>query len=184
MLKSAKKLILYVKSVGRVPGSFVSHQTYTWVDPQGRSVSPPPDVDLMGRRMSESLGRKSGLNLLKDGDEKKVSPSQRENLLLSFVYEAIKKSPVFGFRMRHLKPAFFFGGGYKTMYNCSQNCWIDWKTLSQWYECLPDLCNLFISLDNKGSCWMLKDFYCSVTMLRVRVNSHHTLCMRNLVWFQ
>ena len=22
------------------------------------------------------------------------------------------------------------------------------------------------SLDNKGSCWILKDFYCSVTMLR------------------
>ncbi|XP_071802297.1 whirlin-like isoform X1 [Asterias amurensis] len=73
VLKSVKKLVLYVKSVGRVPGSFVSHQTYTWVDPQGRSVSPPPDVDLMGRRMTESLGRKSGLNLLKDGDEKKVN---------------------------------------------------------------------------------------------------------------
>ena len=72
MLKSAKKIVLYLKSVGRVPGSFVSHQTYTWVDPQGRSVSPPPDVDLMGRKMSESQGRKSGLNLLKDGDEKKV----------------------------------------------------------------------------------------------------------------
>ena len=23
------------------------------------------------------------------------------------------------------------------------------------------------SLDNKGSCWILKNFYCSVTMLRV-----------------
>ncbi|XP_022105757.1 whirlin-like isoform X2 [Acanthaster planci] len=73
VLRTAKKLVLYVKSVGRVPGSFVCHQTYTWVDPQGRSVSPPPDVDLMGQRMSESLGRKSGLNLLKDGDEKKVN---------------------------------------------------------------------------------------------------------------
>ncbi|XP_072017578.1 whirlin-like [Amphiura filiformis] len=73
VLKSSKKLVIYIKSVGRVPGSFVSHRTYTWVDPHGRSVSPPPEVDVEGRRLHESQGRKSALNLLKDGDEKKVN---------------------------------------------------------------------------------------------------------------
>ena len=42
------------------------------------------------------------------------------------------------------------------------------------------------SLDNKGSCWILKDFYCSVTMLRelglISMNDyllyiHYSLCM-------
>ena len=72
VLKSSKKLVIYIKSVGRVPGSFVTHKTYTWVDPQGRSVSPPPDADTAGRKLHETQGRKSLLNLLKDGDEKKV----------------------------------------------------------------------------------------------------------------
>ncbi|XP_071485975.1 whirlin-like [Diadema antillarum] len=74
ILKNTTKLVLYVKSVGRVPGSFLSHQTYTWVDPNGRSVSPPPDIDpLRGRMLNDSQNRKSSLNLLKSGDEKKVN---------------------------------------------------------------------------------------------------------------
>ncbi|XP_793549.4 whirlin isoform X1 [Strongylocentrotus purpuratus] len=74
ILKAVNKLVLYVKSVGRVPGSFFSHQTYTWVNPKGRSVSPPPDVDPLGGRMlNDTQNRKSGLNLLKNGDEKKVN---------------------------------------------------------------------------------------------------------------
>ncbi|XP_077987158.1 whirlin-like [Glandiceps talaboti] len=72
ILKKAQKLSLLIKSVGRVPGSYVSHQTYTWVDPHGRSVSPPPDIDVRGYRGNDSVGRRSGLNLLKDGDERKV----------------------------------------------------------------------------------------------------------------
>ncbi|XP_028312745.1 whirlin-like [Gouania willdenowi] len=32
-----------VCSMGRIPGGFVTNQVYSWVDPQGRSVSPPPD---------------------------------------------------------------------------------------------------------------------------------------------
>ena len=36
------------------------------------------------------------------------------------------------------------------------------------------------SLDNKGSCWILQDFYCSVTMLRVlglkQPEKIHILC--------
>ena len=60
--------------MGRVPGSFETHQTYTWVDPIGRTVSPPPEVDRIGRY--QNVGeRKSGLMLLKDSDERKVSCS-------------------------------------------------------------------------------------------------------------
>ena len=31
------------------------------------------------------------------------------------------------------------------------------------------------SLDNKGSCWILLDFYCSVTMLRELVKKEQTI---------
>lgn len=72
VLKAARRLVLYVKSVGRVPGSFQSVQTYTWVDPQGRSVSPPPDADPLHLRQAQKNGHKSAVNLLKSGDEKKV----------------------------------------------------------------------------------------------------------------
>ncbi|KAH0615542.1 hypothetical protein JD844_004930 [Phrynosoma platyrhinos] len=40
-LKGSKKLNLLVHSVGRIPGGYVTNHIYTWVDPQGRSVSPP-----------------------------------------------------------------------------------------------------------------------------------------------
>ncbi|XP_033105597.1 whirlin-like isoform X2 [Anneissia japonica] len=73
ILKTAKKLNMVISSVGRVPGSYVSHQTYTWVNPQGRSVSPPPNVAVLKGKMTESQGRKSSLNLLNDGDERKVN---------------------------------------------------------------------------------------------------------------
>lgn len=33
-----------VCSMGRIPGGYVTNHVYTWVDPQGRSVSPPPDL--------------------------------------------------------------------------------------------------------------------------------------------
>ena len=43
------------------------------------------------------------------------------------------------------------------------------------------------SLDNKGSCWILKDFYCSVTMLLkgVRVNGpvpRYSTCTHKQIW--
>lgn len=72
VIKSSPELDLEVRNVGRVPGSFESHQTYTWVDPTGRTVSPPPEVDRVGR-YDPSGERKSGLMLLKDADERKVS---------------------------------------------------------------------------------------------------------------
>lgn len=63
-----------VRSMGRIPGGYITNHVYTWVDPQGRSVSPPPD--LLEHR-SATLNRNHGqqrshMQLLQDGDEKKV----------------------------------------------------------------------------------------------------------------
>ncbi|KAM4663019.1 whirlin [Discoglossus pictus] len=74
-LRGSQKLVLCVQSSGRVPGGHVSSHIYTWVDAQGRSVSPP------GRPKhihSPSLGgleqeKRSHLQLLEEGDEKKVN---------------------------------------------------------------------------------------------------------------
>ncbi|KAF4074286.1 hypothetical protein AMELA_G00237810 [Ameiurus melas] len=44
VLKGCKKLCLSVCSMGRIPGGYVTNHVYTWVDPQGRSISPPPDL--------------------------------------------------------------------------------------------------------------------------------------------
>ena len=71
IIRAARKLELQVRNVGRVPGSFETHQGYSWVDPVGRSVSPPPEIDRVGRYDTRGE-RKSGLMLLKDSDERKV----------------------------------------------------------------------------------------------------------------
>lgn len=44
VLKGCKKLCLSVCSMGRIPGGYVTNHVYTWVDPQGRSISPPSDL--------------------------------------------------------------------------------------------------------------------------------------------
>uniref|UniRef100_A0A8C2K6W2 alpha-1,2-Mannosidase n=1 Tax=Cyprinus carpio TaxID=7962 RepID=A0A8C2K6W2_CYPCA len=76
VLKGSKKLSMSVRSVGRIPGGYVTNHVYTWVDPQGHSVSPPPDLLVEHRsatlRRSNSQGR-SHMQLLQDGDEKKVN---------------------------------------------------------------------------------------------------------------
>lgn len=74
MLKGSKKLLLSVRSVGRIPGGYVTNHVYTWVDPQGRSVSPPPDLPehcSATVKRTESQ-RRSNMQLLQEGDEKKV----------------------------------------------------------------------------------------------------------------
>ncbi|XP_033474415.2 whirlin isoform X1 [Epinephelus lanceolatus] len=43
VLKGCKKLSISVCSMGRIPGGYITNHVYSWVDPQGRSVSPPPD---------------------------------------------------------------------------------------------------------------------------------------------
>ncbi|XP_056874885.1 whirlin isoform X3 [Takifugu flavidus] len=75
VLKGNKKLCLSVRSVGRIPGGYVTNHVYTWVDPQGRSVSPPPDLHehrSATLRRSDSQ-RRSNMQLLQEGDEKKVN---------------------------------------------------------------------------------------------------------------
>ncbi|XP_055994477.1 whirlin isoform X2 [Sorex fumeus] len=69
-LKGSKKLVLSVYSAGRVPGGYVTNHIYTWVDPQGRSVSPPSGSSALRQREGD---RRSTLPLLQGGDEKKVN---------------------------------------------------------------------------------------------------------------
>ncbi|XP_041488325.1 whirlin isoform X6 [Microtus oregoni] len=74
-LKGSKKLVLCVYSAGRIPGGYVTNHIYTWVDPQGRSISPPsslPQPHGSALRQHEN-DRRSALHLLQDGDEKKVN---------------------------------------------------------------------------------------------------------------
>ena len=71
VFRSTSQLEIEVRNVGRVPGSFETHQRYMWVDGTGRAVSPPPEVDRTGRYEAADE-RKSDLMLLKDSDEKKV----------------------------------------------------------------------------------------------------------------
>ncbi|XP_019309604.1 whirlin isoform X4 [Panthera pardus] len=74
-LKGSKKLVLSVYSAGRIPGGYVTNHIYTWVDPQGRSISPPsglPQTHGSTLRQCEGDSR-STLNLLQGGDEKKVN---------------------------------------------------------------------------------------------------------------
>ncbi|XP_028981026.2 whirlin isoform X2 [Esox lucius] len=75
VLKGSKKLSLSVRSVGRIPGGYVTNHVYTWVDPQGHSVSPPPDLPehhSASLRRADSQ-RRSNMQLLQEGDEKKVN---------------------------------------------------------------------------------------------------------------
>ncbi|XP_045696717.1 whirlin isoform X1 [Phyllostomus hastatus] len=74
-LKGSKKLVLSVYSAGRVPGGYVTNHIYTWVDPQGRSISPPSGLpQLHGSALRQREGdRRSTLHLLQGGDEKKVN---------------------------------------------------------------------------------------------------------------
>ncbi|KAM7416833.1 hypothetical protein PAMA_018753 [Pampus argenteus] len=57
VLKGCKKLAMSVCSMGRIPGGYITNHVYNWVDPQGRSVSPPPDNletnQRQGHRMEE-----------------------------------------------------------------------------------------------------------------------------------
>ncbi|XP_060009311.1 whirlin isoform X5 [Lagenorhynchus albirostris] len=73
-LKGSKKLVLSVYSTGRIPGGYVTNHIYTWVDPQGRSISPPSGLPQPhGSTLRQHEGdRRSTLHLLQGGDEKKV----------------------------------------------------------------------------------------------------------------
>ncbi|XP_007966495.2 whirlin isoform X6 [Chlorocebus sabaeus] len=74
-LKGSKKLVLSVYSAGRIPGGYVTNHIYTWVDPQGRSISPPSGLPQphSGALRQQEGDRRSTLHLLQGGDEKKVN---------------------------------------------------------------------------------------------------------------
>ncbi|XP_034548123.1 whirlin-like [Notolabrus celidotus] len=50
VLKGCKTLAMSVCSMGRIPGGYITNHVYSWVDPQGRSVSPPPDNHEVNQR--------------------------------------------------------------------------------------------------------------------------------------
>ncbi|XP_028017200.2 whirlin isoform X1 [Eptesicus fuscus] len=73
-LKGSKKLVMSVYSAGRIPGGYVTNHIYTWVDPQGRSISPPSSLPRPHSGALRREGdRRSTLHLLQGGDEKKVN---------------------------------------------------------------------------------------------------------------
>jgi len=72
IIQTSKKLNLIVRSVGRVPMSFVAEATCKWVDVRGRRTSPPLGVDSNGRLLTADGIHKSDLRLLGDDDERKV----------------------------------------------------------------------------------------------------------------
>ncbi|XP_014320364.1 whirlin isoform X7 [Myotis lucifugus] len=74
-LKGSKKLVMSVYSAGRIPGGYVTNHIYTWVDPQGRSISPPASLPRphSGALRPREGDRRSTLHLLQGGDEKKVN---------------------------------------------------------------------------------------------------------------
>ncbi|XP_018525151.1 whirlin [Lates calcarifer] len=55
VLKGCKKLVLSVCSMGRIPGGYVTNHMYSWVDPQGLSVSPPPDIHEANQRQGPGM---------------------------------------------------------------------------------------------------------------------------------
>ncbi|XP_029365691.1 whirlin [Echeneis naucrates] len=64
VLKGCKKLAMSVCSMGRIPGGHITNHVYSWVDPQGRSVSPPPDsLDAKQRQGPNMDERTVNLNM-------------------------------------------------------------------------------------------------------------------------
>lgn len=78
VLKGSKKLSMSVCSMGWIPGGYVSNHVYTWLDPQGRSVSPPPDlVEQHGSGGRHSDIQQHGhTHIQQEGAEKKVTANE------------------------------------------------------------------------------------------------------------
>lgn len=55
VLKGCKMLAMSVCSMGRIPGGYITNHMYSWVDPQGQSVSPPPDSQEAIQRKGHSM---------------------------------------------------------------------------------------------------------------------------------
>ncbi|XP_037633723.1 whirlin-like isoform X2 [Sebastes umbrosus] len=64
VLKGCKKLAISVCSMGRIPGGYITNHVYSWVDPEGRSVTPPPDsLEANQRQGHEMEDRMVNLNM-------------------------------------------------------------------------------------------------------------------------
>ncbi|XP_045897776.1 whirlin-like [Micropterus dolomieu] len=55
VLKGCKMLAMSVCSMGRIPGGYITNHMYSWVDPHGQSVSPPPDSQEAIQRKGHSM---------------------------------------------------------------------------------------------------------------------------------
>ncbi|XP_040052295.2 whirlin isoform X2 [Gasterosteus aculeatus] len=64
VLKGCNKLTISLCSMGRIPGGYITNHLYSWVDPVGRRVSPPPDSQEANQRQGHSmLERTASLNM-------------------------------------------------------------------------------------------------------------------------
>lgn len=65
VLKGCKTLAMSVCSLGRLPSGCITNHAYSWVDPVGRSVSPPPDEqDIKQRKEATADVRMVRISLL------------------------------------------------------------------------------------------------------------------------
>lgn len=68
LMKSVKKLRLFVLAHGHLPGSRMAHKVYHWVDPEGRPASPPPDPFEI-----QDSTRGGDHKVMNEADERKVN---------------------------------------------------------------------------------------------------------------
>ncbi|XP_036000603.1 whirlin-like isoform X2 [Fundulus heteroclitus] len=67
VLKGCKKLTMSLCSMGHIPGGYMTNKVYSWVDPQGRSVSPPPDSQEANLRQGYSMEERTVMLNMDDG---------------------------------------------------------------------------------------------------------------------
>ncbi|XP_070761045.1 whirlin-like [Enoplosus armatus] len=67
VLKGCKMLAMSVCSMGRIPGGYITNHVYSWVDPQGRSVSPPPDSLEANQRQGHGMDERTVKLNMDDG---------------------------------------------------------------------------------------------------------------------
>lgn len=82
-----------VCSMGRIPGGYVTNHVYTWVDPQGRSVSPPPDLQDQPGSGGRHLDIQQHGHLQHGDAEKKVSVCHLVQVIIFCLYNRTIWSP-------------------------------------------------------------------------------------------
>ncbi|KAF6034196.1 DFNB31 [Bugula neritina] len=69
ILRAARTLTLTV----RHSNTQTNQETYTWVDTDGRSCSPPPSESELNNTLRSSISKKSGMTLLSSQDERRIN---------------------------------------------------------------------------------------------------------------